>query len=336
MNGDNIDLISVIVPVYNLEKHIENTVKSIREQTYHNLEIIVVDDGSFDATSQIIDRIAQEDSRVKVIHKENGGVTRARFRGIEVATGEWIGFVDGDDYIEPEMFEVLLNNAYKYDADISHCGYQMVFPNRIDYYYNTGRLVLQDNATGLYDLLQGSFVEPGLCNKLFNKTLLHSLLHKMNLDIKINEDLLMNFYLFKEANKSVFLDKSFYHYQVRSNSAATSSVNENKLNDPLKVLKILDRETQQQEKLNLTIKKRIIAQLINLATISCSNKITLVKPYRDSARSELRKMLPKILKGNFSVKQKIMALWVAVFPASYRFVHNIYFKFTGLDKKYDV
>ena len=88
-----------------------------------------------------------------------------------MANGDYIGFVDGDDTVDEEMFEVLINNAIKYNADISHCGYKMVFPSRIDYYYNTGILVEQDNQLGLKDLIMGSRVEPGLVNKLYKRDL---------------------------------------------------------------------------------------------------------------------------------------------------------------------
>ena len=135
-------VVSIIIPAYNIENYIEKTLDSVLDQTYDSLEIIVVNDGSKDNTAAIIDSYAQKDNRIKVIHKENGGVTSARLAGIAAATGDYIGFVDGDDYIEPNMFELLVNNAINYNADISHCGYQMVFPNRTDYYYSTGKQLL--------------------------------------------------------------------------------------------------------------------------------------------------------------------------------------------------
>ena len=169
--------ISIVIPAYNIENYLGTTLDSVLAQTYSNIEIIVVNDGSKDGTGAVIDSYAAREKRIKAIHKENGGVTSARLRGVQEASGEWIGFVDGDDGIEPDMYERLLENALKYGADISHCGYQMVFPNgRVDYYYNTGRLVQQDKITGLSELLSGAMIEPGLCNKLFHKHLFHGLL----------------------------------------------------------------------------------------------------------------------------------------------------------------
>ena len=201
--------ISIVVPVFNIEEYVERCLQSLLKQTYTNLEVLAIDDGSTDSSGEILDRLATTDSRIKVIHKENGGVTSARMAGIKNATGEWIGFVDGDDETEPDMFEHLLRNAITYDADISHCGYQMAFPDgHVDYYHNTGLLAQQDKITALSELLSGSRIEPGLCNKLFHKTLFQSLLHgeAVPLDIKINEDLLMNYLLFKEANQTVYED----------------------------------------------------------------------------------------------------------------------------------
>ena len=134
--------ISIIIPVYNLEKYIKRTAESVLKQTYTNIEVIIVDDGSSDESWKIIQKIADKDNRVIPIHQENGGVTSARLKGVRRSTGEWIGFVDGDDEIESDMYEILLNNAKKYNADISHCGYQMIFEDgRVNYFHNTGCLV---------------------------------------------------------------------------------------------------------------------------------------------------------------------------------------------------
>lgn len=237
------NLVSVIVPAYNLENYIERTIRSILDQTYQEIEIIVVDDGSKDQTATIVKNLIEtEYEKIKLIQIPNGGVTNARLSGVKQAKGEWIGFVDGDDVIEPDMYEFLLSNAIKYNADISHCGYQMIFEDgRVNYFHNTGCLVQQDRTTGIKDLLDGSLVEPGLCNKLFHKTLFKNLLQQdlMPKDIKINEDLLMNYYLFRESKLSVFEDKCLYHYVVRKTSASRQKLNANKIYDPIRVKKII-------------------------------------------------------------------------------------------------
>lgn len=330
--------LSVIVPVYNLEKYIENTVNSICNQTYKNLEIIIVNDGSGDKSEDIIIEFAKKDSRIHLINKKNEGVTKARITGIEAATGEWIGFVDGDDYVEPEMFEHLITNAIQNEADISQCGYQMVFPNRVDYYYNSGKKCVFDNYKGIKELLTGRIIEPGLCNKIYKRDIVKQFVDSkiMDLSIKNNEDLLMNFYLFKRAKKSIYEDFCPYHYIVRKGSASTAILNKNKVRDPRKVLEILIYETEGETELQKILKKRLIAQLVNVATLPVCNGNRWIIPYKKSAKESLRKMLDEILKEDYSKKQKIQSVWVSIWPWSYRLVHCIYAKLTGIDKKYDV
>ena len=326
--------ISVIVPAYNIENYLARTLDSILAQTYTNIEIVVVNDGSKDGTAAIIDRYAARDCRIKAIHKENGGVTSARLRGVAEATGEYIGFVDGDDCISSDMYARLVENAMTHGADISHCGYQMIFPSgRIDYYYNTGRIVEQDNTKGLWDLIEGGFVEPGLVCKLYRRELFAGLSGWMDMSIRTNEDLLMNFYLFRQAEKSVFEDICPYHYMLRAGSATTSKLNAHRLWDPLKVTRIMLAEAP--DAVVPAVYCKWVRMLIGGATMSVGEQEDLIAPYRKENRRDLRRNLGEILR-NCGWKLKIMALWAAVWPWSYGFVHEMYMKVTGLDKKYSL
>lgn len=331
-------LISVVIPAYNIENYIAATLDSVLAQTYRNLQIIVVDDGSKDGTGAVLDEYAKQDSRLKVIHKENGGVTSARLRGIAEAKGKYIGFVDGDDYIEPKMYERLMENMKVHGAEISHCGYQMVFPSgKIDFYYNTGKLVIQEKAQGCTDLLDGGFVEPGLVNKLYRRELFEGLADWIDPTIRINEDLLMNFYLFRGAKMSVFEDICPYYYVLRKGSAATSRVNEHKLRDPIRVQHLLYRETSEMPEWNRIVERRLMYQLVSNATMGLGDQKEMIKPFRKEARKELRQRLWKTLKGNAcGSKLKLMVLWAAIWPGSYYGVHRLYAKITGVDKKFAV
>lgn len=172
------NLISIIIPVYNLEEHIEKTVQSIIQQTYKQLEIILVDDGSTDRSLDVMQQFAKMDSRIKTIHQENTDPLKARIIGILSAHGEWIGFVDGDDEIEPDMYERLLQNVLRYHVDISHCGYKLVSPTGEEQHYGTGRIILQDRQTALQNLIDGKIIKPGLWNKLYH----HRLFNKIPYD----------------------------------------------------------------------------------------------------------------------------------------------------------
>ena len=244
MNGEKI---SIIVPAYNLEPWLPRCLNSILSQSYENLEVIVVDDGSSDNTYGVIQEYAQYDSRVKPIHQDNGGVTSARLRGLREATGSWVGFVDGDDVLEPEMYDRLLHNAHSHGADISHCGYQRNFPDGgVEYHYNTGEVRIQDCYMGLKDLLEERLIEPGLCSKLYRKKLFDGLEDKMDLTIKNNEDMLMNYYLFAKAEKSVYEDVCPYHYILRDGSASRRKMNAHRIYDPVTVREIILAECPQE------------------------------------------------------------------------------------------
>ena len=229
--------ISIIIPAYNASKYITRTLDSVCNQTYKNLEIIVVDDGSSDNTLEICKEQSEKDNRIKVFHKENEGVTLARDMGISMATGELIGFIDADDTIDPEMYEYLYNNLVKYDADISHCGYKTIKENgEENLFYGTGKLIIQSNTDGIIDLIKGEIVEPSLCIKLFRKELFDNLDYDKTM--KINEDYVINLLLFKKSRKSVFVDEPYYHYYQNENSGSSKNTEEYFYRDILKAADI--------------------------------------------------------------------------------------------------
>lgn len=146
------DKISVIVAVYNIEAYLEKCVRSLRNQTYRNLQIILVDDGATDGCPAICDRLAEEDGRIQVIHKKNGGLSDARNAGIAAADGEYIAFVDGDDWIETDMYEKLLSAARQFDTPLAVCRYRKIYRNReVD--ASTGAAVVFDGQEALESFL---------------------------------------------------------------------------------------------------------------------------------------------------------------------------------------
>ena len=321
-----VGLISVIVPVYNVAADLPRCLDSILAQTYPHIEIITVDDGSPDNSGAILDDYAEKHPNIRVIHKENGGVTSARLCGVEAASGHWIGFVDGDDKIEPDMYARLLANAEKYDADISHCGYQMVFGDgRVHYFHNTGELETYDKIRGIQELLSGERIEPGLCNKLFRRELFRG--WEMDKSIRINEDLLMNYYLFSNAESSVFDDWCPYHYIVRSASASRAKLNEHKIYDPIRVKRII-REASSSD-----IRKDAQRAYIN----TCINTYHALLSAGQGYRNDLKKVraLLKQEKPGFSTlgaKRALMAQLIIGAPVVYRPVYSFYRRFLQIDQ----
>ena len=124
--------ISVVVPVYNVEQYLEKCVNSIINQTYKNLEIILVDDGATDKSGKLCDELAKLDNRIMAYHKKNGGLSDARNYGVERATGDYIGFVDGDDYIDAEMYEKLYEAIKKENVDVAECNLKIIYSDRVE------------------------------------------------------------------------------------------------------------------------------------------------------------------------------------------------------------
>lgn len=329
----NNSLVSVVIPAYNIEKYLSRCLDSVLAQTYGNIEVIVVNDGSKDETGRVIDEYAAKDSRVLAIHKENGGVSSARLAGIKASSGDFIGFVDGDDFIEPDMYERLLSNAVKHNADISHCGYKMVFPKgHIDYYYNTGKTIVQDNMTGLKDLIEGSFVEPGLWNKLYSRSLILSFVEASGMDysIKINEDLLMNYFLFKAAKHSIYEDFCPYHYILREGSASTSK-KEIHYTDPIKARKIIFYDAKESPAL---LSCSFSTYVRSLVAACGQNSFPAIK---NSARKELKLELND--KENVSSLSRVlcmMARFAGFSPFLYRIFRKVTNRIRGVDKKYSL
>lgn len=163
------DKISVIVPVYNVEPYLERCLDSIINNTYKNLEIICVDDGSTDGCGGILDRYAQMDARFVVIHKENGGVSSARNRGLDVATGEYIAFADPDDWIHPQYFEILLQMQKKDNYDLVVCGYGR--PEVVEEYSIYDVFTVEGTELNLEGLFENHKVKSYVWGKIYTKNL---------------------------------------------------------------------------------------------------------------------------------------------------------------------
>lgn len=211
--------VSVIVPVYNVEKYLHKCIKSILEQDYFMLEIILVDDGSTDKSGEICDIMANTDARIKVIHKKNGGLSDARNHGIDIATGEYLVFVDSDDYIHQSYVRILLQAVEHTDSDIAVCNFKEVVEGQdlentdisldnkdIKVYSGT-----EKNDRLFYDNLKTVVA----WNKIYAKHLFTHLRYPVG---RIHEDEYVIHHLLHMAKKIAYIDKVLYFYLQRNNS----------------------------------------------------------------------------------------------------------------------
>ena len=224
--------ISVIVPVYNCGEYLSDCLDSILGQTYQNFEIILIDDGSQDCSGAICDAYGAKDSRIRVIHQKNHGVSHARNTGLTLATGDAISFIDGDDTLEPDMYELLVKTMQEHEADIAHCGFFRVEHNSRKPIYGTKAIHIHDKEEAVGVLLKGNLFNGALWNKLFRVHITNGLSFRE--ELKINEDILFCFEAFGKAEKSVFADYAKYNYFVRENvSACFTTASEKKRMDSL-------------------------------------------------------------------------------------------------------
>ncbi len=214
-------MVSVIISVYNVAPYIERCLTSISNQSYSDLEILAVDDGSTDESGAICDRLAMEDRRIKVIHKKNGGNASARNAGIDAAQGEFIAFVDGDDYIESNMYEEMLAEMKDSSVSIVCCGIILTNVDGKDSVLKSKEKRLFSKEEALYDFFtrEGN-VSPTACNKLYRRNLFKGGL-RYNNDV-IHEDTEAMPRFLDAAEQVLVMDKAFYHYIKRNNSASTS------------------------------------------------------------------------------------------------------------------
>lgn len=209
------DLISIIIPVYKVEEYLEKCIESVLKQTYTNLQIILVDDGSPDNCGKICDEYAKKDSRIEVIHKVNGGLSDARNVGIAQAKGKYIGFVDSDDYIKEDMYEILINLIKEYDADVSICNLYDVIDGKEYIRNNENGIQEYSRLEILKEVLLDKNIQSYAWNKLYKKELFDEIKYPIG---KKYEDIGTTFYVFEKCNKIVVTSKPEYYYLKRSDS----------------------------------------------------------------------------------------------------------------------
>lgn len=206
--------ISVIVAIYNVEKYLNKCIDSILNQTFKNLEIILIDDGSTDSCPKICDEYLKKDSRIKVIHKKNGGLSDARNTGIKLATGDYIGFVDGDDYVKNSLYETLYNACVNNNCEIAVCGLIRKYSDR-EVFSQTNQEIIFDKNEAFENLILGNYFHDYAVDKLYKKDLFNGIEYPVG---KIYEDVYTTYKLLYKANRVIYLDVPLYYYVQRNDS----------------------------------------------------------------------------------------------------------------------
>lgn len=215
--------ISIIVPIYNTEKYLERCFQSLINQSYENLEIILINDGSNDNSLDICNKYKEKDDRIIVINKKHSGVSDSRNIGIKRATGDYIGFVDSDDYIHKDMFKNLIDGTQKYNCDISMCDLVETFNIKDEFKKYNLKFIKMDKKQALEQLLYDKNIGNYVMVKLFKKELFDGIEFPFG---KIYEDISTTYKLFNKANNILYIPIPMYHYYQRNDSLVNNITTE--------------------------------------------------------------------------------------------------------------
>lgn len=220
--------ISVIVPIYKVEDYLPQCIDSIINQTYNNLEIILVDDGSPDKCPQICDEYAEKDNRIKVIHKENGGLSSARNAGLDIATGDYIAFVDSDDYLDVSMYQSLMEVTKKYGVDVAVCDFFELNGKKINTKSTeTQKVSIIETPNDIFSHLLEPFptLRFEVWNKIFKKSVIGDIRFKVG---QIYEDLHFDRNIILKSPKVAHIDLPFYYYRCNRPGSTNSFFKDNR------------------------------------------------------------------------------------------------------------
>ncbi len=323
-------LVSVIVPIYNVEKYIHRCIESLNRQTLKELEIILVDDGSPDGCGEIIDGYAKQYANIVVVHKENGGLSDARNAGLKVARGQYIGFVDPDDYVEPDMFEKMYLSAKTNQSDLVFCGYNEVFSATFAQQRTFAFISeFKSAAEILSSCIQGN-IGAYAWNKLYKTAIIQDNSIAFPKGINVVEDQVFFFAYIKHVHSFSVVPDCLYHY-IRNNESicakyhnrqlefyktgfaaiesalhyfediAPSLYIQNKMNMLSTLLRVLDMQASVRNKVSLAARYREMCSLIDDADL-----LKLIADHGDSLRDKTAVQKVKLIRAG---KRKTLFLY---------------------------
>lgn len=308
-------LISIIVPIYNAEQYLDRCVESVVNQTYKNLEIILVDDGSIDASSQMCDNYAKKDSRIKVIHNENGGSAFARNAGIAIANGEYICFADSDDYLDNDMVEFLYNLLTENNADVARCGYY-TNKNGVETTEFTDYSVKVINSLqAISDLATSGYGGTPWCKLYKAQVVKNHLYEKAD---GCSEDILHNFRVYKDCTRLVFCDDPKYHYVIREGSVTNNTFGDGAFDIIRAKNIILDYARERNEIMDDAVFGYVFSAYIVLSGCIRSGKYEREKEQLIKSILQYKKTIYK--SPLYSKKYKLKTILLSLSPKLYEFL----------------
>lgn len=258
------EIISIIIPAYNCEKSISETIESVLVQTYRDFELIIVDDGSYDKTKYIIQNYIKKDSRIKYVFKENGGVSSARNLGIEVSIGKYITFIDSDDQIDKNFLKILYMYIKKNDYDIVKCGFKSknvlkkAFDGIIEFDFSVDKSKQKFN---------NYFINTFKFNQVWGQLIKRDVIgdNRFDITIRMGEDYKFNFYIYNSSNRILVIPECLYIYSIND-----AGINYNKNKDII-LIKVLDIIKVYHELYNIDHNKLFLIRMFEVLFSQISN-----------------------------------------------------------------
>ncbi len=311
MNG-----ISVIVPVYESEKYLDRCVQSILNQTYQDFELILVDDGSPDNSPLLCDKWAENDSRVYVIHKENGGASSARNAGLKIAKGRWIAFADSDDWLDRTALKTLYDLANQYNVPMAIGGMRVVQK------YTDASIVMKQNAKVLSnaDLMSRFFRLNGepdthsVCGAIIRRDILEDYSF---IEGRMNEDVETCYYLARKCEAAVYTDAPLYNYFKNIDGVTNSGFSKKKL-DLLDIWDIVQKQVEQftpeySYACEMNCKRARFTLLTQMSLNGYDHDDSLMKKTKQQLKKEVRQSFWPLMKWKMPISRKVLLVWECIF-----------------------
>ena len=311
-------LISVIVPVYKVEAYLDDCLASIVCQSYHNLEIILVDDGSPDKCPQMCDEWAKKDTRVKVIHKKNGGLSSARNAGLDIASGDYIAFVDSDDWISKDMYAKMIAEIEAKNVDVVAAKILVCKPSaHYIFHEEKGSYIVRENTVfsqrEYLTLAMSNQIETAVWNKLFKRKLFEGLRFKVG---RLNEDFLMMYHIGTRLNSLLYISDVFYNYRIREGSICTTGSTKHEMDKNIKEISI---DIENNPKLRY-LKSSLYFFEFNYYILCCI--LAIKGRNKDDFDYYSYKLKGKKLPNNIILKSKIFYLLIVYCPFVLYLLYN--------------
>ena len=299
------ELITIIVPCYNASKTVGACIESVLAQTYHNWELIIVDDGSTDDSYEILLKLAINDSRIRIVKQKNAGVSAARNTGIKMANGKYLAFLDADDWYSNDFIEVMYIAICKNNADVSCCGYCLEMgESSHDVIYGQGDICYQGEEY-LHQILFGRSVRGFVCNKLIRIESVRDV--RFSKDLKLCEDMMFCCDIYRNNIRMAYVDKAMYHYRIIGSGATQ---NDQVLISKEGGLQIINNYRLLEEHLPIDNSKRMVDRLCGESIINSFSMLNRCK--RKGILKQIREVFIPFFFTDSKLKEKLRFLYAVL------------------------